>query len=184
MLTVKRITLIFICFIAGFAAIVALSVVTRQPRGLYEELERYWGQRRAVEAVRQAERLLTQDTYGGLTPEETFTLLLDALRAGDVDLASKYFVLHKQEEWRDRLQNFKKNDSLVEITEEWQRTMGGWNKITSEADLSKYSYETEVKSNREVKLGNQTINILPGVYSNTVTFQRNRKTSLWKINQL
>lgn len=32
------------------------------------------------------------DKYGGQTPQETLNLFADALRKGDVDLASKYFV--------------------------------------------------------------------------------------------
>lgn len=32
------------------------------------------------------------DTYGGKTPQETLDLFVAALRAGDVELASKYFV--------------------------------------------------------------------------------------------
>lgn len=40
------------------------------------------------------------DTYGGRTPEETLQLFIDALKKGDIDLASKYFVIEKQEKWR------------------------------------------------------------------------------------
>ncbi len=39
-----------------------------------------------------------EDTYGGKTPEETWGLFLDALKKGDVELASKYFVVEKQKE--------------------------------------------------------------------------------------
>ncbi len=34
---------------------------------------------------------MTADTYGGKTPQETLDLFVDALRKGDVELASKYF---------------------------------------------------------------------------------------------
>src|SRR3989344_4272535 len=36
------------------------------------------------------------DTYGGNTPEETLELFRTALEKGDIELASKYFVIEKQ----------------------------------------------------------------------------------------
>jgi hypothetical protein len=39
-----------------------------------------------------------EDNYGGKTPEETWAMFLDALRKGDVDLASKYIVPEKREQ--------------------------------------------------------------------------------------
>lgn len=37
-----------------------------------------------------------EDTYGGKTPEETWGMFLDALKKGDVELASKYIVPEKR----------------------------------------------------------------------------------------
>jgi len=37
-----------------------------------------------------------KDEYGGATPEETLNLFIEALKAGDLELASKYFVVEKQ----------------------------------------------------------------------------------------
>jgi len=42
--------------------------------------------------------LLSQDIYGGTTPEETLALFISALEVGDTELAAKYFVIDKQEE--------------------------------------------------------------------------------------
>src|SRR3989344_5401807 len=53
-----------------------------------------------------------EDTYGGKTPEETWTMFLDALKKGDVELASKYFVVEKQEDWLKTLQNTKEAEKL------------------------------------------------------------------------
>ena len=44
------------------------------------------------------------DTYGGSTPEETLELFKKALEKGDVELASKYFVIEKQ---KQEINNFK-----------------------------------------------------------------------------
>src|SRR3989338_6079724 len=46
------------------------------------------------------------DTYGGKTPKETLDLFVAALRADDVELASKYFLLDKnasREKWVEYL---------------------------------------------------------------------------------
>ena len=40
------------------------------------------------------------DTYGGATPEETLQLFIAALEAGDIELASKYFLPDERGEWR------------------------------------------------------------------------------------
>ena len=49
------------------------------------------------EYLAKKDELYAQDIYGGETPEETLTLFIDALKAGDVELASKYFKLEDQE---------------------------------------------------------------------------------------
>lgn len=44
------------------------------------------------------ETAMRNDTYGGKTPQETLNLFIDALKRGDIDLASKYFVLKENGE--------------------------------------------------------------------------------------
>ena len=112
MLTTKNIVLVFLAFIAGFIVMVTLSIIYRQPRAFFDDLARYQAKRNSAEAIRKAERMLAEDIYGGTTPEETFAMFLDALRAGDTDLASKYFVLQKQEEWRENLGKVKETELL------------------------------------------------------------------------
>ena len=43
-------------------------------------------------------KLQLADTVGGKTPQETLSLYIEAVEAGDYELASKYFVIEKQEE--------------------------------------------------------------------------------------
>src|SRR3989338_5875636 len=53
---------------------------------------------------------MTADTYGGKTPQETLDLFVDALKKGDIELASKYFLLDEnlsREKWLDSLQKKK-----------------------------------------------------------------------------
>src|SRR3989344_4310089 len=79
-------------FIAGFVVIIGLSLAS-----LYL-LQNYFNpERKAERRLAELERLYAEDTYGGQTPEETLQLFIDALKAGDIDLASKYFVIESRE---------------------------------------------------------------------------------------
>jgi len=49
------------------------------------------------EYLAKKDELYAQDTYGGATPEETLDLYIEALKVGDLELASKYFRLEDQE---------------------------------------------------------------------------------------
>lgn len=53
----------------------------------------------------EQEKPYLEDVYGGATPKETLDLFIAAVEKGDFDLASKYFVISKQGEWKDRLKN-------------------------------------------------------------------------------
>lgn len=83
-------------FAGGYLAIILVAGVALIGLGAYQLSAR----RQAVdnlaksfEEARQAnyERALA-DTYGGKTPQETLSLYIDAVEAGDYELASRYFV--------------------------------------------------------------------------------------------
>lgn len=112
----RKIILVFVVLIIGFVGTAIVSVATRQPKELYELLSRRRMHERTLAEIARQEELERNDPYGGATPEETFALFLDALRAGDTDLASKYFVLEKQEEWRENLEKVKKAGHLTIMT--------------------------------------------------------------------
>lgn len=62
-------------------------------------------------AAREAEEIVV-----GETPQETFSLFLDALRDNDLDLATKYFASELRAGWRMHLQNIhdkKLLDSMI-----------------------------------------------------------------------
>ena len=61
---------------------------------------------------KEAERPYLEDIYGGKTPKETLELFIAAIEKEDFDLASKYFVINKQEEWRDGLRKAKEKNNL------------------------------------------------------------------------
>ena len=65
---------------------------------------RHSSQYQAQKYIDEMTRKYQEDTYGGSTPEETLQLFIDALKKGDTDLAAKYFVVDKQEEWKKNLE--------------------------------------------------------------------------------
>lgn len=71
-------------------------------------------------AVKMAELKALQeaDTFGGKTPYETLEMYISAVEKGDFQLASKYFVIEKQEEY---LSFFRRLDN-EKIKELIQRT--------------------------------------------------------------
>src|SRR3989344_1900763 len=72
-----------------------------------------WNLERNIKKIIENEnRPYLEDTYGGKTPKETLELFIAAVEKEDFDLASKYFVLSKQGEWRDKLVNGKKNNNI------------------------------------------------------------------------
>ena len=73
--------------------------------------------------MRQIEKAYREDPYGGITPEETLQLFIDALKKGDTDLAAKYFVLDKQEEMRVDLDLVKEKGLLDELLVDLERTV-------------------------------------------------------------
>ena len=106
-------------FAAGFAGIVILGV-------LLILAVKYWGYRNSEEYkierdLQKLEKQYAEDPYGGDTPEETLRLFIDALKAGNTDLASKYFVLDKQEEWRNELLLIKEKGLLDEMMRDLEK---------------------------------------------------------------
>lgn len=81
--------------------------------------DRWHGQKRVEELARELERIESErtaaqaaDTIGGETPQETLRMFIDAVEAGDYELASKYFVIEKQEEWEEELKEIAEMQKL------------------------------------------------------------------------
>lgn len=76
-----------------------------------------------------------EDFTGGNTPEETLDLFIAALKKGDMDLASRYFVVEEQENWRRDLNKSKKANIEEWINElkgnrnKWRKEQQGENKF-------------------------------------------------------
>ncbi len=76
---------------------------------------------RAEQFVKNWEKQYAEDAYGGDTPEETLRLFISALKQGDTELAAKYFVIDKQQEWRKDLAKLKEKNLLGEMVRDLER---------------------------------------------------------------
>ena len=79
-----------------------------------QNLEKYTSGMETFEATMRA------DTYGGKTPEETLAMFVDALKKGDIDLASKYFMLDTNTQSPDYLTR----NSIKKVLEEKENRDG------------------------------------------------------------
>lgn len=106
------------------------------------------------------------DTYGGKTPQETWSMFVRALEAGDTDLAAKYFVLDKQEKMKADLAMAKQNGVLKSLLEDF-KTIEHEKMQESGKD---FSFITRVDPEFN----------LPSVYS----LHYSTNSNLWKIYEL
>jgi len=75
-------------------------------------------QYRAIKNYNALVEMMKNDVYGGATPEETLKMFVEALKAGDVEKASLYFVLDEtgsREKWVTALRKDKEGGGLAEI---------------------------------------------------------------------
>lgn len=85
----------------------------------YNYYDQWRGERR-VEELAQALKQWEQEIYdrkaadkiGGTTPQETLDLFISAVEKGDYELASKYFVIEKQEKWKRELTDIKDKNKM------------------------------------------------------------------------
>ncbi len=108
-----------------------------------------------------------EDTYGGKTPEETWAMFLEALKNKDAELASKYFVPEKQEEWKKNIIN-SVNKNQIDLA------IKNIEKINFETSTSNTAYFNYNISSEE----------FPGITKNPVVFILNPYTKVWKISVL
>ena len=88
-------------FLLGFAAFVGAGALLWFAGFYFSPDARQ--ERAALRYIQNLEEQYKNDTYGGATPEETLSLFIAALEAGDVELASKYFLPDEREEIKQNL---------------------------------------------------------------------------------
>lgn len=94
-----------------------LSSAGRERRFAEEQMRNYEAKEKAYIAA------MTVDTYGGKTPQETLDLFVAALEKGDVELASKFFLLDEnlsRDKWIDYLKGVKDKNLLLIMATDFQ----------------------------------------------------------------
>src|SRR3989338_8569968 len=102
---------VLILIVLGFGALFGARYLQYRNSPEYQTLQ----------DLKKLEKAYAEDTYGGDTPEETLRLFIDALKKGDTDLATKYFVLDVQPEWREGLAKIKETGLLGNMIRDLER---------------------------------------------------------------
>jgi len=139
-----------------------LSEAGKARRFAEEQMETYQKVEKAyVEAM-------TADTYGGKTPQETLDMFVEALRVGDAELASKYFLLDEnssREKWAAHLANIQDRDLLE--------------KMASDIKIGARPLGSVYENNFAFGLFNDN-----GVVGVKIDMRLNQYTGIWKIESL
>jgi len=116
------------------------------------------------------EKAMSEDTYGGKTPEETLNLFIEALKKEDLELASKYFVLNsngqRDPKWLEALQKTKDAGKLKEVIELLSKAKPDYENISNKEDFKFKSYGNDGKLKAYIDL------------------EFNKYSGIWKIESL
>jgi len=126
--------------------------------------------RKTKEMQEALEKPYREDIYGGKTPEETWGLFLNALRADNIDLASKYFYV----DWQEKNKKF-----LLDLKNE--NDLNLYLKQISVPLIKDTEIPDFLKHNSERAYYYYIIKQSDGKYRNDVNFYFNPYTKIWKI---
>lgn len=136
----------FFKFFTGLLAMIAAGFLVAYGTNYYSNIKRYNAEVKKEEArlaeVERLRKLYESDTFGGQTPEETLSLFIDALKKGDTELASKYFVLDKQDKWSKNLQKIKELNQLEFMAKDLENSKE--KKVLSESQIV-FNYYNDLK---------------------------------------
>ncbi|TSC96810.1 MAG: hypothetical protein Athens071426_446 [Parcubacteria group bacterium Athens0714_26] len=111
-------------------------------------------------------KALTEDNYGGKTPQETLNMFIDALKKGDMELAAKYFMIDTNEssdtylthkKWEEALNNIKSTKKLDEVINNFTKAVPTIDQSLDMKDIfwfSVYGVNGEALKDIEVKYNN------------------------------
>lgn len=120
----------FKLFAIGFAVIVIaigggwyawdgyLSPSARYAREMKANYQKY------LDWEKEYQQTLKDDTHGGKTPEETLAMFIEALKDGDVELASKYFFISndlKIDGWKNFLTRIEDEGNLLRFAQDIEK---------------------------------------------------------------
>ncbi len=168
-------------FLGGGAVLILLGAAALYAPG-------YWQKYQVDKAIAELERPYREDVYGGKTPEETFDMFLDALKNGDIELASKYFAVRKQTEYKEKFEKMRDDGILAGQIQEWERARKEWIKVVDEYNDWKKRATVRYASFLEEKIVDDRLGMPvifePGEYASDIIFDLNALTSIWKITSL
>lgn len=131
-------------------------------RGLFYEF--YQKPRIEARTLQPYIKLWREDVYGGKTPEETWRLYLDALKKGDIELASKYFVVEERDRKLRGLLSVKEGGKLEELIKSREKLYRGQEQDISDTAV-RYTKRKDDEGEIEVRW----------------VFKLNPYTNIWKI---
>lgn len=153
-------------------------------------LER-WENHKVIDAFSlQIQNLFKDDTYGGKTPEETFNMFVSALKAGDVDTATKYIVLDPERRatyWK-QFTDLKTQGKLQAYGEklppwnQWKQDKDNYYNWTTRAMIEYGQVVTSPVTVYDDAIKKNTV-IEPGVYRSSMILVIN-SNGIWKIETL
>lgn len=99
-----------------------------------------------------------QDFSGGGTPEETFNMLVQALKENNITLASQCFVAAKRESWKTILEEYRQQDILLYFIRELEVIENNWKKENvSNPNIAVFSYNERANHQKPNKGSNDEI---------------------------
>lgn len=138
-------------------------------------------------AAREAQRLTeayTKDNVGGQSPEETYDLYIQAVRSGDIELASKYFIAYKQDDRLEDLKEYRDQGFLNAHADELERIRKIWKKSEKSAeDWVSFTYDITIEPNSTAFVEGKEVPIPAGTFQQESVFVK-YPTNVWKIEVL
>lgn len=147
-------------FLLGFGGIVLVAVAI-WIGGTYLNPE-VREKRALIKYFENIEAEYRNDTYGGATPEETLQLFIAALEAGDIDLASKYFLPGERKEIKNYFQEIKDEN--------------GWETVLNDAKNLKLTTKRDDEAFFTIANKNNVVQV-------QVILKKNQN-NVWKITEL
>jgi hypothetical protein len=155
----------------------------------YPEYQQWKFNRWAENFNKGLEDYFKNDTYGGKTPQETYSLYIAALQRGDTDAASKYFYWERQVAQKQKLDELKAKGELQKYIADLPK----WAELREEEywdkDGRRYTWEEILKEPVTTQLpdgagGYIEHTFKPGKYKQEIILQFNKPANIWKIYSL
>ena len=145
--------------------------------------------RRLENFQRNMENYLSDDIYGGKTPQETYEMYVAALKQGDLEKAGKYFYWEREGTQKTKLEEMKSKGEL----EKYIADLPDWGKMKENSYQSESEKEYVIIENQKASKvkapdgrgGYVEIDAPAGDYVIfSVSFQLNKQANIWKLFNL